>query len=45
MGDELGNATYIDRLLDSSALLSTAIFTLIGNDYSWSYFWSYIIRT
>ena len=32
MGDELGNATYIVRLLASSAL-STPIFTLIGNDY------------
>ena len=33
MGDELGNATYIDCLLVSSALLSTPIFTLIENEY------------
>ena len=31
MGDELGRATVIDRLLVSSGLF-TPIFTLIGND-------------
>ena len=31
MGDELGSATDIDRLLVSSGL-STPIFTLIGNN-------------
>ena len=36
MGDALGAATYIDRLLVPSALLSTPIFTLIGNDYFFS---------
>ena len=35
MGDELGSATDIDRLLVSSEL-STAIFDLIGNDDFWS---------
>ena len=32
MGGELGNETYIDILLESSALLSPPNFTLIGND-------------
>ena len=37
MGDELGNAADIDRLLVASGLqLSTPIFTLIGNDDFWS---------
>ena len=36
IGDELGNATYTDRLLVSWALLSTPICTLIGNDCFWS---------
>ena len=31
MGDEMGNATYIDRLL-VTWVISTPIFTLIGND-------------
>ena len=35
MGDELGSATDIDRLLASSGL-STPIFALIGNDDFWS---------
>ena len=35
---EPGNATYIDRLIVSSALLSTPILGLIGSDYL--YFWS-----
>ena len=35
MGDELGSATGIDRLLVSSGP-STTIFTLIGNDEFWS---------
>ena len=34
MDDELGNATYIYRLLVFSALsLATLLFTLIGNDH------------
>ena len=36
MCEELGSATDIDRLLVSSGLLSTPIFTLIGNDDFWS---------
>ena len=40
MGDALGAATYIDRLLVPSAL-STTIFTLIGDNYFWS---SYIAQ-
>ena len=32
MGDELGSATDIDRLVVSSGLSRTTIFTLIGND-------------
>ena len=35
MGDELRNATYIDRLLVSQAL-STPNFSLIGNDVFFS---------
>ena len=35
MGDELGSANDIDRLLVSSGL-STPILTLIGNDDFWS---------
>ena len=35
MGDELGSATDIDRLLVSSGLF-TPHATLIGNDYFWS---------
>ena len=35
MGDELGSENDIDRLLASSEL-STPIFTLIGNNDSWS---------
>ena len=36
VSDELGSATGIDRLLVSSGLLSTPIFTLIENDDFWS---------
>ena len=36
MGDDLGSATDIDRLLVSEGLLYTPIFTLIGNDDFWS---------